>query len=587
MVTFAQLTQLRPAEFGEAADGWHKLSSAASAAKDRVSDDIATQLQKLLIGEGVDAAVVRLRRLAQNFHYVQVESGLVRAALNGLGEELGAAQKKLLDVVAEAEAEKFTIKPDGSVHWVEADPTIPTTPQKSVQGERPVVVIGSDADPKRAKAQEYADRVGAALKEATEVDTRYAQALGRLHADNDLNVSDADWVDAQRDMGTVRTATGSLAEGSIPKDKSPKENAEWWKGLSGDDKADYAALYPASVGALDGIPSDVRDTANRVVLAEKRADYQTQLNAIPAEPWKYQPGSKGNPMATKTTEWVKWDREWAGKKAQLEASLKGMGDIRKRFERDIEPGDDRFPRAYLLGFSPEGRGRAVIANGNPDTADHTAVYVPGTNAGFGNLAHDIKRATTLWTVSDAVSDGGSVSTITWLGYDAPQGAKAAVSSDYANNGAPSLNRFVDGLNASHEAGSPGHLTVTGHSYGTTLIGSAARQGDLNADDIVTLGSPGVQVGRATDLDVPRGHVWNEEASGDPIPEAGRMKHGRTEYHFDTGVDYVTPSNERFGANPMRTDTSGHGSYWDRDSETLLNQARVVVGDYDNVSRRGR
>ncbi|MFT2016400.1 alpha/beta hydrolase [Streptomyces sp. 796.1] len=584
MVTFTQLRELRPAELEEAADGWQKLSSGAGAAKDRVTDEVATSLQLSLKGEGVDAAVVRLHGLAQSCHYVQVESALVRTALNNLARELRVAQQKLNDAVAEAEAEAFTVRPDGSVHWVEKDPATPLLPQQSVQGSSPSVVISPAGDGKRARAQEYVDRIGSALREATEVDARYARALGRLHADSDLKISDAEWVDAQRDMAAVRNALGdALPAEDIPEDKSPKENAAWWKALSKDEQADYIALHPSSVGSLDGLPAVARDEANRTVLAEKQADYRTQLNAVPPEPTKIQPGRVGNPIATRTAEWIAWDKKWGGKKSHLEASLRGMEDIQDRIARNgLNPGEDRFPRAYLLAFSPEGRGRAVIANGNPDTADHTSVYVPGTNAGLGNYAHDIKRMTNLWTAADAQADGKSVSTITWLGYDAPQGIKSPLSEEYARNGASSLNGFVDGLHASRAADSPGHLTVMGHSYGSTLIGHAAFRGDLNADEVITLGSPGVKVGRAADLDVPEGHVWNEEADGDKIPDIGRYVHGHREQIGDASI-YIIPSDSTFGAQQMRTDTNGHSGYWDTDSESLKNQARVVVGKYGEVS----
>ncbi|MFV5998593.1 DUF397 domain-containing protein [Streptomyces sp. NPDC056231] len=38
-------------------------------------------------------------------------------------------------------------------------------------------------------------------------------------------------------------------------------------------------MHPASIGALDGLPSDVRDDANRVVLAEQRAAKQAEYDA--------------------------------------------------------------------------------------------------------------------------------------------------------------------------------------------------------------------------------------------------------------------------------------------------------------------
>ncbi len=94
----------------------------------------------------------------------------------------------------------------------------------------------------------------------------------------------------------------------------------------------------------------------------------------------------------------------------------------------------------------------------------------------------------------------------------------------------------------------------------------------------------MQVGRATDLDVLKGHVWNEdeEADGDKIPGLGRSVHGHREQVLGTAV-YIIPSDRVFGAHQMRTDTDGHSGYWDADSGSLKNQARVVVGKYDEVT----
>lgn len=584
MLTVSQLRNLKPAEFEEAADGWHKVSSSAGAAKDRVDNEIAAKLPHSQKGAGVDAALVRLRRLSGNFHYTQVECGLVRAALNGLAAELRAAQKKLNDALADADAEKFTVKPDGSVHWVSTTTTVPFSPEQSAPaGSRPSVLV--EKDPQRAKAQAYADRIGTALKDATEADSRYSRTLSRLKADNDLTASNSDWLDAQQDMGAVRkTAGGYLQLDDIPKGKSAKENAEWWKGLSADERGDYATLFPASVGALDGIPSDVRDDANRTVLAEKRAEYQTRLHAIPPEPTpRNVPMGQGYGGYTLNKDWVAWTKRWTKERTELEASLKGMDAIENRFNNT---GKNGLPEAYLLGFDPEGNGRAIIANGNPDTADHTAVYVPGTTSNLSKIDGDINRMTDLWRESDALVDGKSVSTITWLGYDAPQGiVKDAPFSHYADDGAPALNSFMEGLNTSSQSGADSHTTVIGHSYGTTVVGSAARQGELSADDVIFAGSPGVQVGSAEDMDVPRGHVWNQEADGDPVPNIGRYGHGGSQWKIGGGVGII-PSDEIFGANQMSTDTKGHSDYWNYGSQSLKNQASVVMGQYGEVKRDG-
>jgi hypothetical protein len=230
--------------------------------------------------------------------------------------------------------------------------------------------------------------------------------------------------------------------------------------------------------------------------------------------------------------------------------------------------------ALRLRNSPYGR--AMIANGNPDTADHQAVYVPGTTAELGKVEGDINRMVNVWNTADANAGGQSVSTITWLGYDAPDSVvKDAPFEHYAYDGAPTLNHFLDGLEASHSGESEPHRTVIGHSYGTTLVGAAAQTGNLNADDVIFAGSPGVKVSGAEEMDVPKGHVWNEEADGDPVPDLGRWGHG--------GDYTVIPSDPEFGANEMTTDTEGHSGYWDEGSTSLLNQSLVVAGKGDQVA----
>ncbi|WP_078965864.1 alpha/beta hydrolase [Streptomyces aureocirculatus] len=122
---------------------------------------------------------------------------------------------------------------------------------------------------------------------------------------------------------------------------------------------------------------------------------------------------------------------------------------------------------------------------------HQGVYVPGTTAELGKIEGDINRSVNVWNSADAKAGGESVSSVTWLGYDAPDGvAKDAPFEHYAYDGAPAFNRFLDGLETSHSGDAAPHRTVIGHSYGTTLVGAAAETGRLNADDVVFAGSPG-------------------------------------------------------------------------------------------------
>ncbi|MEU6416235.1 hypothetical protein [Streptomyces spiralis] len=234
------------------------------------------------------------------------------------------------------------------------------------------------------------------VREAEEIDTRYAAVLCRLKAPAGLDVTDAMLVDAAEDMRAVREAIGDfLRKEDIPHGKSPDENRKWWDSLTDEQRDEYATLYPAEVGALDGLPSEARDNANRLVLAETRAHVWQQYERLGPEPPQYdQVGDP--PSAVVNPIWQQW-REKGGER--LRSQLKGMDAIQARLDASRVPdknGDPGLPQAYLLGFDTKGNGHAIIANGNPDTADNTAVYVPGTGAGLEGAGKDIKRMTDVW-----------------------------------------------------------------------------------------------------------------------------------------------------------------------------------------------
>ncbi|MFE9300296.1 alpha/beta hydrolase [Streptomyces sp. NPDC006856] len=588
------LRAFKPSEYEEAADGYRATGDMASEAKDAIDNRIAVGLRSEVKGDAAGAAHEQLKKLSKNFHYVQTECGLVSTALNGFAFDVAVAKRKLEAALEDAWADGCTVHANGSVSYPagrkpgEEKTADGGTVTGSAGGsptsdalERQAVNI--HPNPHYGKALAYANRIADALEEAKDADTKWAPKLRALKADDDLEVSHRDWADVTSDTGGVREAGKSYFDSlpEPPRDGTPKDNASWWKGLSPEEQAAHLTLNAAAVGALDGLPAETRDEANRMVLAQSRAQVELELARIPPEPTRYSPNPNGTyPAVIQNAGWTEWNEKYGERRAQLTKAQNGMKSIQERFDAT---GENGLPPAYLLGFDTEKNGRAIVANGNPDTAAHTAVYVPGTTSNLGGIGGDIGRMTELWRESDAMAGGKEVSTITWLGYDAPQSVvKDAPFRHYADDGAPAFNRFMDGLNVANSTESGGHHTAIGHSYGTTLVGSAARQGELNADDVVFAGSPGVQVGEASRMDVPKGHVWNEEAEGDPVPDLGRWGHGGSQWRFGGGVAII-PSDELFGANQMSTDGSeGHSEYWVRDTDSLRNQAAVVTGQYGKV-----
>ncbi|MEV6949211.1 alpha/beta hydrolase [Streptomyces sp. NPDC051172] len=324
-------------------------------------------------------------------------------------------------------------------------------------------------------------------------------------------------------------------------ENDPKAAAEWWKALSPEERQTYTTLYPKEIGATDGLPSDVRDDANRTALAQ-------ELNLI----------QEGN-----------WDEGFPGESDEtVNRRLNNLEVLNDQLDKaDSAP---KGKELYLLGYDSKDDGRAIIAMGNPDTAANTGILVPGTNTDMEAVPGQLSRIDRLQSAAEQQSKGESVAMITWLGYDAPEASLTDFNSvggtGRAEDAAPDLRQFVAGTHASHD-GSPSHTTVIGHSYGTTVVGAAASGANgLGADDVVAVGSPGMTVDHASDLQMDPEHVWIGTAEDDSIANntAG----------YTLGRN---PTIEMFGGNNIEVDTHGHSGYWDKGSQSLANQGAIIAG----------
>ncbi|NUT45846.1 MAG: hypothetical protein HOV94_00805, partial [Saccharothrix sp.] len=257
-----------------------------------------------------------------------------------------------------------------------------------------------------------------------------------------------------------------------PPGATPQEVHTWWLSLGQGERDAVVRDKPDLVRNLDGIPAGVRDQANRAVL-------DREITALRAERDRLADELTRNPGL------------WEQRHERL-SRLDEQIAVLERFR----PGGDLTSanHYYLLGLDTADDGRIIVSYGDPDTADDIATYVPGTYAELGQAGGDIDRARRL-----AVEAGDGTAVIAWIGYDAPDSIiPGAASPVYADNAELALDRFQDGLRAT-DVEAPAHLTVVGHSYGTTVIGQTARDHGLNADDVVLVSSPGAGVQHVSEL----------------------------------------------------------------------------------------
>ncbi|MFG3056222.1 alpha/beta hydrolase [Kitasatospora sp. NPDC048239] len=534
--SYELLLKFDPHGLRDAAKSWKALAHAASAVDSRHRAQVSGPLHQGWRGADAGAAFEYMTRTEQQVDIVRVEAETVALTLNTVADRMYQAKTSLADAVHRAQDAGLTVSPEGVV-----DLPTQTWDERHDQDARVDEARRALASAKGA----YQDRINAAVKAAQDASDQGRTALNRLGADilgdrrgyGAIAETRLDAAEVMRDLG--------LAGEYMPDGKDPRRSAEWWKGLTSEQQDTYLALRPAELGRMDGLPATVRDKANRLVLDQK-------LDALEAG----RPADFG------------LDQKEYGRRVEALAETR-----RKLAEKD--GGKDEAHQMFLLGLDPEaygGDGRAIVATGNPDTAAHTTVFVPGTNTDLTGVPGQITRIQQLQHQAETYARSGErVAVISYLGYDTPESLAEAANPMRGVDGAEDMRRFSNGLGEAH--GTPkSHVTYIAHSYGSYAVGVADSDGGgLHADDIVTLGSPGMGVSSADQLHTAPEHLWIGEAADD----ATRLVGGWT---LGPG-----PHIAGFGGTNIHIDTSGHGGYWDEGSDSLANQAKVMVGQKPTTS----
>ncbi|CAL9425536.1 hypothetical protein SUDANB145_01939 [Streptomyces sp. enrichment culture] len=536
---FSRLMKQDFSDLEAAAASWRGLSTTMDGLTDRHRRQVTGPLHQSWKGDDADAALFYLEDVESRIGVVETEAMAVASVLETTKFWMEQAQTKLRSAVRRAEQDHFRVDDDG---WV-SDPTTDDLPRQDPDAQAII------AD-RSGLLGEYRAAIDEALADAHKASNDGAKALGELNGDiltDPLNHDAA--AESAQDAKNAMNAIG-VQPPQIP-DDDPQAAAEWWDALSPEERQTYTTLYPKEIGATDGLPTDVRDDANRTAVTQ-------ELNAL-------REGNYAENFPGESTETVN-------------RRLNNLTVLNDRLEES-----DSAPKGkelYLLGYDSKDDGRAIIAMGNPDTAAHTGILVPGTNTTMESVPGQVARIGTLQSAAEARSDGESVAMVTWLGYDAPEASATDFNSvggtGRAEDAAPDLRQFVAGTRAAHD-GSPSHTTVLGHSYGSTVVGAAAAGGaGLGADDVVVVGSPGMTVDEAADLQMDPEHVWIGGAEDDPV-----INHLSD---YTLGRD---PMLGGFGGNNFAVDTHGHSGYWDEGSDSLDNQGRIIAGKApDEVPKEG-
>lgn len=403
-----------------------------------------------------------------------------------------------------------------------------------------------------------ADRVKNVLAKATALEIKLATMIGALGLgvfNNHVNYS----------------ASGASKPTLPPAGASEQQVASWWSQQSEANKKWLIEHYPEKIGNLNGVDGASRNKANRIVLDQKLADLPGEIARLDAEA-----ANAPSPAAREKI---------LERKAKLQHELDELTVVQQTLKKGADPdtgkGGDGVPR-QLLGLDTSGRNvKAIVAQGDVDTADHVGVVVPGLNTNVKNTLddYDNRASAMMRSAINQVKTGETVAMVEYLGYDAPQNKLEVLGTGYAEEGAVGLAGFLNGMDASREHGAgDAHMTLFGHSYGSTTSGMAATLVNEGVvDDIVLAGSPGAGVQHVSEYHVPEGHAW---VSAAPYPYDVVQGLG-TDFNFGKNPDTMGGFNRLsgdVGPAPANYDPVGlHMEYFTEKTQAQYEIAGVIAG----------
>ncbi|MGW4734735.1 alpha/beta hydrolase [Streptomyces shenzhenensis] len=229
--------------------------------------------------------------------------------------------------------------------------------------------------------------------------------------------------------------------------------------------------------------------------------------------------------------------------------------VNLRYEANAPAGDQ------VLAYDPRGRGLIAQVVGDLENATHVSVLVPGSDVDISAFDGTAQRAADLQEEA-----GDDTAVIAWAGYTTPSGIGLDLATGrLAEAGAERLTRFTDGLDA---VGLPAPSLFC-HSYGSVVCGLAAP--DIDASDIVVMGSPGMRADNVTALHTDA-HIWAAKSPDDWIDRVPNVEF----LGLGHGADPTSPG---FGATVLPADdVPAHDAYFTPGTSTLTAFAAIADGD---------
>lgn len=357
---------------------------------------------------------------------------------------------------------------------------------------------------------------------------------------------------SKANLTTFVARNPSVIQGIIDSPPSTRSVAKWWSTLTPESRRTMAAGAPQLVGNLDGIPYELRNTANRDYLSQSIGELTEQITANP------------------------------GRSAAADAR-KSLHMLTEVSEALGNPGSR--PSRTLLALDIRGEGGASIVLGDLSTADYVSYMVPGmwfsvdgqigdwTDTGARLYDDQVSWLQLFGTANPTVADK-SVAVVAWMGTESPDLTNIG-SLDLAYEGRDKITSSVEGLQTVRGDDQP-YISLLAHSYGSTAVLMALTENDFEVDALALVGSPGSTAKSVDELHVRDGNVYAGEAILDYVSNSaffgsdpGDPAYGAKPMSVSGGVDAIT--HETLAAALM------HNEYFGAGSESMRNMALIGIG----------
>jgi hypothetical protein len=363
------------------------------------------------------------------------------------------------------------------------------------------------------------------------------------------------------------------------------------------------------LGNLNGIDAIPRDAVNQAVMNDDIGRVEAAARQHGLSPENLTRDARGNLANDLFANPGKY-----GLTATDVTRYRNAVKTRDGLEYDRAHNTDGSRPVMLWAYDPEafnGWGKAAIAIGNPDYARNTAVIVPGTGSSVHQgwmSGHD--DAINLYDQSLAADPAHHyTSVIAWMGYEAPHGfedVRGVSTPGLARSGGDLLAADVNGLWVTHNGLTPEHVTVIGHSYGSTTVADAFAHSNMHANDAVLLGCPGTDLAHsAADFHLDGGHVYVGAASTDPVSWIGEGSGMPEEWlkqklnghgipvPLDAGLGR-DPAGDGYGSIRFHAEVMGssdinrhdHSHYYDMGSESMRGLTDIASGHSGQLQADG-